>query len=213
MNTTEHSKLRLSLRAQLTGMALLDDRYEAVLRAFAFAERYHVGTRRCGVIPSFNHQMNILGMAMSQHKNLAEPWNVYMAILTHDTVEDYPQHSRLMEEEVPEAYPFARRMSKIRDGEKVDPDEIMDEQANCIVCSVAKPLDRIHNLSTMLDVFKVEKIEEYIEETESHILPMIKKAKIRFPLQNAIYESMKSLINIQLKMAKQYVAATQAQPA
>ncbi|MBI6727232.1 hypothetical protein YA0089_26820 [Pseudomonas viridiflava] len=205
MNTTDYETLRLSLTAQLTGMALIDERYIPVIKALRFAEEHHVGMRRCGKIRSFYHQLSILGDAISEHKKLKFPFLVYISVLLHDTIEDYPELAERLREEIPEGYEYSLRMSKIRHGVKRDPQEVADEQANCIVCSVTKPLDRIHNQSTMIGVFELDKIEEQINETEKYILPLIKKAKMKFPEQNAIYESMKSDLNMQIMYCRMYV--------
>lgn len=46
---------------------------------------------------------------------------------------------------------------------------------------IAKCIDRCHNVSSMAGVFSDEKLRLYIDETREYVLPLIKKAKDRYP--------------------------------
>ena len=54
--------------------------------------------------------------------------------------------------------------------------------------SICKIIDRCNNVSTMSGVFKKEKLLEYINETNTFIMPLIRSTKERYPeYQNALF--------------------------
>jgi len=205
MNTTEHKKLRLSLRNMILGLATADERYFMTIAAFDYAEKHHTGLRKDGVTPEFNHQLNILGFLLTQTKNIKQPWLVLALVLLHDTLEDNNHLEDEILSEFPELFPYVNRISKVRRGEKLSNSEYYPPMAECEACSVAKGSDRLHNLTTMTKVMSIKKMEEAITETEEFVLVMLKDAKKFHPKQTAIYELIKSLINIELTHLRHYV--------
>lgn len=208
MNTTDHTKLRLSLRSQILGMAMVDSQFYVTLSAFDYAETHHKGFRKDGVTPEFNHQLNILGLMLTQTKNMKLPWIVLAVILLHDTLEDNNDLEDEIRAKFPELFPYVLRISKVRRGNKLDNATYYAPMALCIVCSIDKGADRLHNLTTMIGVpsFTPSKLQEAVDETEAYVLPMLKRAKIEHPSQTAIYEMLKSLINVQINNIRHYIA-------
>lgn len=208
MNTTEYDKLRTVMRHWLKGLAASDHRYFVVLNALDFFEHLHRNEiRKDGVTRGFSHQLNMLAFARTQHKNIEEPWRVYAAILGHDGPEDYPVEVHNIKARFPSLFDYFMRLSKWRDGELVSYDVYFPELAECRVCSVAKAIDRINNYSTMLGVFKPEKVEQYIDDGHTWFLPMLKKARRTFPQQEPIYELLKSVLVIQMDASKHFLSA------
>lgn len=217
MNTTEHKKLRNVLFNRFMGMAKVNSAYHIVVKAFLFAEQLHQGVRKDGVTPEFYHQLSILGRSLCFHDLLTNPVDVYVAILLHDSPEDYPHVIGRIKTEFPNHAAFSLSLSKYDFIHKEhQPPEVikksmsdyMQELSESPVLSVAKLLDRLHNLSTMLGVFSPEKIMQYIQEVEEYFLPMLKQAKARFPEQEAVYEIIKSDLNMFLRTVKFFVQPT-----
>lgn len=218
MNTTDHKKLRSTLFNRLLGMATIDPAYQQVILAFIFAERTHNGVRKDGVTPEFYHQLSILGLAFSLHKLMVSPIDVYIAILLHDCAEDYPQTIGYITEHFPNHVKHSLALSKYRylataDNDKKDwqimaksMQEYMNEISLSPILSVVKLLDRLHNLSTMLGVFTPEKIHRYVMEVETAFLPMLKEARQRFPEQEALYELIKSELNVILNTIRHFTS-------
>ena len=198
MNTVEHQKLLQVIRSQLMGMAQNDVRYNDCIRALNYAVKIHTGLRKDGVTPEFYHQLNILGFLMTQHKNLIDPASTYIAAILHDTPEDYAERSAEIKTLFPLDWPYAERLSKIRNGEKISYKVYFGEMAACHVCSPVKLVDRIHNISTMPGVFSAEKMRKYIEEVKVYFLPMAKTARKHFPAQNNFYELAKSMLSMKV---------------
>lgn len=47
--------------------------------------------------------------------------------------------------------------------------------------SIAKLVDRCHNVSSMAGTFSTEKLQAYIEETRQYVLPLLRKVKCFYP--------------------------------
>lgn len=197
MNNTQLSKLRIANRYWLQALALNDPKYYRVLKAINIMERYHTGFRKDGTTPTIIHQYSILSKLKTLHAYMIDPSLVFIVALLHDTYEDYPESAAELEREFPEAFPYIVRISKVRNGVKIGYDQYFDEMQNCPVCSLVKLVDRIHNVSTMVGVFKVEKQMQYLEEVNRWFLPMLKYARRQFPEQELAYENLKSTLLIQ----------------
>lgn len=198
MNTTDYEKLKLTIRSQLVGMALIDTRYLICVRALDYAATIHTGLRKDGKTPEFYHQLSLVGYALTQVRNMKKPWLIIATLILHDTYEDNQHLEEELREQFPKVFEYVVRCSKIRRGEKVDMVLYTTELSECAICSVVKLIDRLHNISTMLGVFSEKKLVEYVDETVTHYLPMLKTAKRKFQKQHELYELLKSNLNLLL---------------
>ena len=63
-----------------------------------------------------------------------------------------------------------------------------DKISESAEASIAKLFDRCHNVSSMAGTFTKQKIQEYIAETETYVLPLIKITKENHPeYQNVLF--------------------------
>lgn len=197
MNTVSYAKLLSSTRHWLKGLALSDNRYYDVLRALEFFSKLHgKEIRKDGVTLGFYHQLSILAFARTQHRNLSDPASVYIAILGHDAIEDYPDQFHSISATV--SIPDLQNMMILDKNRSVSYDEYFDKIANSEVCSFVKGVDRIHNFSTMAGVFSIEKQEAYAQEGREYFIPMLKTARRGFPNQEPVYELLKSVMMMQI---------------
>jgi hypothetical protein len=230
MNTTPFEKLKLTLRSELLGFAKFDSRYYQCVKALDVASKIHVNKRKGGG-EEFSHQINMLSFAMSIHAMLEKPYLVYTTILFHDTDEDYPEYvpdgyedtcqcfQDYLSIEFAEEKEFILRINKevhVYDGidsegnkkfitTKKSKETYYGEMANCSVCSVAKGIDRHHNISTMQGVFKVEKQYSYINDVDNDFLPMLKVARNKFIKQKPVYELLKSILNVHCNTIRHFL--------
>lgn len=216
MNTTDFDKLKLALRGRLIGLSMIDPEYNWAIKAFNFAESVHDGLRKDGVTREFYHMISILGMAMDHHANFINPCQVYIDILLHDTVEDYPQYQdevrQLFGVRANGAFLLSKKVHYplIEGGfrSETKPTALYFKAlAEDPSASAMKGFDREHNLSTMMGVFKLKKQLAYAAEVKEHFLPMLKEAKRRFPEQDAIYENIKSMLNTEVRFVEHYCNA------
>lgn len=198
---TEFQKKLLTLRQQLVGA-----RYHHALAALEFAHRYHTGFRKDGVTPEFQHQIEIALFALTL-PDLMYRQEVIATILLHDVREDYGVTSAEIRELFFEDPEFADRvvravenMTKEFRGVKKDEQALFDAMSEDPIASIAKGCDRIHNISSMLGVFTVEKQKKYVQEVHDLFLPMLKKARRLFPHQVNAYENIKHILQSQIQL-------------
>lgn len=201
MNTFQ--KKLLTLRQQLIGA-----RYHHALAALEFAHRYHTGLRKDGVTPEFQHQIEIALFALTL-PDLMYRQEVIATILLHDVREDYGVTSDEIRNLFFEDLEFAERvvravenMTKEFRGVKKDEAVLFEAMSQDPIASIAKGCDRIHNVSSMLGVFTVEKQKIYIQEVVDLFLPMLKRARRLFPHQVNAYENIKFVLQTQMDLIK-----------
>jgi (p)ppGpp synthase/HD superfamily hydrolase len=133
---------------------------------------------------------------------------VITTIMYHDLREDY----HITEQEIRDRHPLAspefincvcravENMTKEWRGEKKDEAALFAAMADDPVASIAKGCDRIHNVQSMIRVFKLEKQKAYIQEVFDLFFPMLKTARKNFPHQSLAYENIKHMLLSQIEM-------------
>ncbi len=193
---TEYSKLFISLRYYLIGRG-----YFEALKALSFARQHHSGTRKDGVTPEFQHQVEIAlfittlpGLGKNEEK-------VIMAAILHDVMEDYnvsrDEMVSLFGEEMTE---IVWLLTKKFGGMVKDKDFYFSEMSNNLIAAMVKGADRIHNVQSMVGVFTLEKQKQYLLEVEFNFLPMLKKAKYSFPEYTAAYFNIIHMLKSQVEL-------------
>lgn len=202
-------KKLLTLRNQLIGA-----RFHHALAALEFAMKYHTGTRKDGVTPEFQHQVEIALYALTL-PDLMHRQEVIATILLHDVREDYGVADAEIAALFFEDPEFATRvckavwnMTKEFRGDKRDEKALFEDMSRCPIASIAKGCDRMHNLQTMVGVFKIEKQKSYIQEVHDLFLPMLKKARRLFPHQVNAYENIKHVLTSQMELIQAIHSAT-----
>lgn len=191
--TGTHAKERIALRHWLLGRQW----YQAA-EAFTYAEALHCGTRKDGVTPEFNHQVQIALYVSTLVPHLLHPQETMTAALVHDVCEDFDvEFSEIEARFGGRVATSTHALTKVHKGVKRNPEEVMLAQQADAIASVVKGADRIHNQSTMAGVFSNEKILDYIQETETYILPMLKAARRAFPAQDGAYQNERVVLRTQ----------------
>lgn len=198
---TTFEKLRLSARYWLLGMAENNPEYYKVIKALELCLDHHNGFRNGGE-PEAIHMLGIFHHIRTLHKHLKNPVTVYILIFLHDAIEDQNQKTKafVTPAEIEERFGLAicqklLMMSKNILGQP-NPNYSLAAIFGDEDCSVAKGGDRVNNCSTMVGVFKPERLARYIKETTEEFLPRLKIARRRFPHQEACYENIKlELVN------------------
>lgn len=85
-------------------------------------------------------------------------------------------------------------------GSAQTPDELFAKMSQCPISSVAKGVDRIHNLQSMVGVFSPQKQRDYLAETEKYFLPMLKCAERAFPKQEPAYKIILTFLKMQIEL-------------
>lgn len=190
---TQYEKLRISLRYFLLGKG-----YYKAAEALEFAERYHTGTRKDGVTPEFQHQIEIAHYVRTL--SLLHPEDTLTAVILHDTPEDYDVSQLIIESKFGAPVSVA---TELVDKNRWESKERQFEAiANDPIASIVKGADRSHNVQTMVGVFSPEKQLRYVDEVEKLFFPMLKTARRRFPQQEPAYENIKHILVSQITLIK-----------
>ncbi len=197
----DFKKLRIALEGQLQGR-----KFFTAIKAMNFASKYHTGKRKNGA-PEFQHQVEIalfcLSLPINDEKMLER---ILVHSFLHDTMEDYlvtiEQVTALFDADIAKGV-FS--LSKVYDGAKKDIKEFFLNLSNDLESAITKGVDRIHNHSTMLGTFKYEKVVEYRNETFNDILPMLKRARKKFPEHASCFMLIETVLQRDLLMIDQWL--------
>lgn len=185
----KYTKLSVQLKAELKGLGFFK-----ALEAYNLAKEQHTGLRKDGVTPEFQHQIEICLFILTL-KDVRDLENTLIAALLHDVREDYNiPHDHIEKQFGKVAADAVEKLTKVFNGYKKDTKQYFDEIATCPIASIVKLADRIHNISTMVGVFSIEKQEKYVFEVKEYFYPLIKKVRARFPDQAASYYGMQTFI-------------------
>ncbi len=159
-------------------------------RALGFAREKHTGQFRKSGEPYIIHPLTMACNALSLG---IRDDGIIAATLLHDVCEDCGVG--LAELPVNETIKNIVRLLTfdIRDGETKEIAKIRyyNAIAECREASITKIIDRCHNVSSMAGTFSEEKLRAYIEETRHFVLPLLKKAKARYPEYSDILFALK----------------------
>lgn len=199
---TPFKKREISMRYWLLGRG-----YHLAVTAMEFAASYHTGTRKDGVTPEFDHQISIAHYV----RTLPDLMNVeetLCVVFLHDVREDFDVTDAEIRGRFGGTVADAvESMTKTFRGRKKNTETVFDQIGNDSIASIAKGADRIHNHQTMAGVFSIEKQKQYIEETETYFLPMLKHARRLFPQHEPAYENVKHVLLSQIGLIKSIHAA------
>lgn len=194
-------KMKIALKYWLHGMAHQDPNYYKCLEAINFAEKYHTGVRKDGVTKEFEHQITIALYVKTLIKSLLYPWESICVAILHDVVEDYDVSFDEIRQRFGERVMLGvMAMTKTTRGVKKSEQSYFAGIGEDPIASVVKGADRIHNLQTMVGVFKLDKQKEYIAEAVDNILPAIKVGRNNFHAQELAYENIKLVMHSQIQL-------------
>ena len=191
----DYEKAKTALRYWLLGKG-----WHIASEAMELGLKYHVGERKNGN-PEFSHQIFQAQYARTLPA-LMNPEATIAVIFLHDIVED---HSVTVKDIYDGFGPLI--------GLGVDLMTDSDEQGNdrppelyypamvaSPLTSIAKGIDRMHNFQSMRTAFDIAKQKRYIVETRTHILPMMKLARKKYPQQEPAYQNIKHVLLTQIEL-------------
>jgi len=100
---------------------------------------------------------------------------VLAASILHDAIEDTEYTYEKMDNDFcDDIVNLVRMLTKT---ENIPLDFYFERISRNVSALAIKAADRTHNISDMVKAFSIEKMEEYVDETEKFILPQMKKAR------------------------------------
>lgn len=197
-----YAKLKTAMRHYLIGRGFF-----RALDALEVGLRHHIGTRKDGVTPEFQHQLEQASYFRTIEplvsREMAE--TIYTVIFLHDTVEDPGgvdqkplTHEFVMTRFGADVARAVELMTNHRNGEKKSSESYYRDLTQDCVAAICKGLDRMHNVGSMVGVFSVEKQRSYLQETEQYILPMLRTGRKLYPPQEPVFHNLRSFIGHQM---------------
>lgn len=189
------------MRYWLIGVAKKDPQFLPALNALEYAKNIHIGLRKDGKTPEFQHQIEIVHYLRTLVDGLIHPGATLAAAFLHDIPEDYDISFEEIEDKFgKQVCDAVQLLTKKYRGEKKVMEQYFEEMARCPIASIIKGADRINNHQTMHPVFTQEKQKSYILETQTFIIPMLKKSRHIHVQQEHIYENIKFVLRSQMTM-------------
>lgn len=199
---TEATAQRAVLQHTLIGLGLFQ-----AADALSFMTQVHTGLRRDGVTPEWHHPISVALhlLTLKDAFPADERDDLFTMALLHDTLEDCRDVTRehLAARITPHALHGVILLSKT---EAAAPERRRDFATYCreldghpLTCPV-KLADRNRNFDSMVGVFTPEKQLAYVEEAETHLLPMSRRCRDRYtrlylPIMN-LHQGLKSQIHL-----------------
>lgn len=192
----KHKKLTIAIRYWLLGKG-----YLKALKAMEFARKYHVGKRKDGMTPEFQHQLEIVSYLRTL--SLIDLELVITATFLHDVLEDYDVEQETIIDEFGEnVNEIVWLLTKTYKGSKKTPAQYFEGISECPHSSVIKGADRVNNLGSMVGAFTLGGQKHYVTEVENYFFPMLKIARQAFPQQESAYENIKLIMENQVRLVK-----------
>jgi hypothetical protein len=144
-------------------------KYPNTLLAANLATQLHAGQRRKSGEPYITHPVNVARLLIIDG---VRDDVVLASALLHDVLEDCRDASpdNLLTLGIhPEVISTVQVLTK-QPGQ--DARQYYAQVGRCPQATLVKLADRCHNLATMAGVFTVDKIREYVSETEKYVLPL-----------------------------------------
>ena len=202
MNTSQiqFDKDRASLKYFLLGR-----NYHESLIALGIAASVHVGTRKDKVTPAFQHQVSVCFNFQNvpiDYLSSDDEQSGYTALLLHDTVED----TEITCEDLTKADISNKAIELIVGMTKTNMSTVQyyENMLSHWMIPILKACDRDNNLMTMQGVFSPTKITAYLEETETYVLPMLKKSGYKYPQYHRSYKALASGLKKQIYIYKAF---------
>lgn len=200
LTTFEKTKISLYYR-------MIENKWWIAVKAFNFAQIYHCGQRKDGK-PEFSHQVWIANYILTIPIKKKYMEVLLASIFLHDVCEDYDVTFKTIQKL------FGRKvrnivflLSKEYQGVKVDEKLYFERMSLNVFAALAKGGDRLHNLSSMVGAFRIQKQKEYIQETREHHLPMLKKARRQFPQFERAFENIKMSIEARIELTEALISS------
>lgn len=162
-----------------------------LINAISLADEYHRGQKRAGGEDYIVHPSRVCKMLLNHG---IENEDILAAAILHDVLEDTRcDYDTLVNSTNEEIASLVGVLTKNKDiTKKVYLSGICSDWRTSII----KLSDRVHNLSTMTKAWSIDKIRNYIRDTEEHIIPVANKGIVNYPKISNLFYSFKLQLEI-----------------
>ena len=198
---------------------LIGKNYSSCIKALGFVEQIEFKMpaerryRKDGVTPSLHHQIRI-SMAVMLLRDLPpeiEERCISLALL-HDVQEDHNiSKSEISEKFGDKVADDCWVLTKKFAGEHKNKESYISDISQRVCPSIVKGLDRNDNLEHMVNVFSLDKMDQYSTEAESIFLGMLKTSSKLFPEYIHVYNSIIQQMKRNIKNTRSIISITNSQ--
>jgi GTP pyrophosphokinase len=171
----DSNKMYTYLRGYATGA-----RMHETAKALVYARLKHEGQFRKSGEPYIVHPLTMACNALSLG---IRDDNIIATILLHDVCEDCGVNIGELPVNNEIKHSVDLLTFRVMEGETKD--TATNRYYNLILedrtATLAKLIDRCHNVSSMAGTFSEEKLKAYITETRQYVIPLLRKAKLWYP--------------------------------
>jgi GTP pyrophosphokinase len=163
---------------------------EQTLNALTFAREKHKGQFRKSGDPYLIHPLTMTCHAISLG---IRDDAILASLLFHDVVEDcsITADQLPVDKEVQQIVSYLTFIPNKDVDKEVQKFLHYERMQQCEKACICKLFDRCHNVSSMSGTFTREKIDEYINETYTHVLPLYRIVKDKWPKYQDILFALK----------------------
>lgn len=171
----ERSKSYIYLKGFANGCGMHN-----TLKALHIAEKFHKNQCRNDGEPYINHPLRVANELI----NLGiKDDQIVAAALLHDILEDcefeYGGKELVTQYGLDtEVLDIIKLLTKCKGANATDYYKTISSDKRSVIIKIS---DRCHNISTMVGVFTIERMEKYLKETEEYVLPLCSIVKDMYP--------------------------------
>jgi (p)ppGpp synthase/HD superfamily hydrolase len=153
--------------------------YWEMLKAIQVAIELHEGQQRKAGGDYVEHPMSVTSelVALKLHNE-----TLLSAALLHDVIEDCNTTRSELIMEYGFSTEVAAIVSLLSKTRELPTQEYYNRISKNPFATLIKVSDRCHNISTMIDAFSLDKMKEYVKETDEYVLPLCKYSINHYPL-------------------------------
>lgn len=170
------------------------------LKAITYATKLHEGQYRDGGEDYIKHPLEVCRRLIN---NGIKDDITLVASILHDLVEDgkatLEEIKEMFDEEIAHLVDL---LSKRKDEPLEDYYKRISQDIRAIII---KAVDRVCNVSDMVEIFTTKRLKRYVEETEEHVLPMMKTARRIYLDYSDALVAIRDNINGVLKPVKEVI--------
>ena len=178
------------------------------LKMIHIASKYHEGQTRKSGEPYIDHPMRVTSALVALG---IEDDIILAGAMGHDLYEDTSLTPTLLIETYgmnPVVSELIQQLSKNSETSTQYYYNVLKSDVRMILIKLA---DRCHNVSTMVGSFSVEKLKEYVSETEEYVLPLCKYGSLHYPEYSSQLYTMKYHIESILSTVKNFISLLESE--
>lgn len=170
------------------------------LKAITYTTKLYEGEKRDNGDDYIKHPLEVCRRLIN---NRVRDDEVLAAAILHDTIEDEKVSTEDIEKTFNKGVGYLVDLLTKKKCESIE--EYYKKISTDIRSITIKAVDRVCNVSDMVEIFSTKRLDKYVKETEEYILPMMKRARRVYLGYSDTMVSIRDNINGVLKPVKEVI--------